>query len=81
MTFHPVVPILRIYCGEALEIEESDVDVLWSMDLGKCGVVVLGQMRAIIDLAGKRQCRAGMTTRDSPGIRDKEWLSGFSDHR
>jgi hypothetical protein len=68
-------------CSDALEIEEREVDVVWSVDHGKCGVVILGQVRAIIDLAVKRQCRAGLTTRDSPGIRDREWISGFPGYR
>ena len=36
-----------------------------------------GQMRGIIDLRKRREGRAWLENRDTPGINDPQWLRGF----
>jgi hypothetical protein len=62
---------------EALQIAKDSVDVLWSTDESKCGVRIWGQMRGIIDIRMRREVRAWLENRDTPGINDPEWLRGF----
>lgn len=63
--------------SDALQIGRDSVDVLWSTDESKCGVRIWGQMRSIIDLRMRREGRAWLGNRDTPGINDPEWLRGF----
>jgi len=63
--------------SDALQIAKDSVDVLWSTDESKCGVRIWGQMRGIIDLRKRREGRAWLENRDTPGINDPEWLRGF----
>jgi hypothetical protein len=63
--------------NDALQIAKDSVDVLWSTDESKCGVRIWGQMRGIIDLRMRKEGRAWLENRDSPGISDTEWLRGF----
>lgn len=60
-----------------VDVQEKDVFVIWSADETKCGVVVWGQMRGIINLAGGRSFRMPLRSRGSPGVTDAEWLKGF----
>lgn len=60
-----------------LQIERENVTVLWSTDELKCGVRIWDQMRGIIDLRLKREGRVWLQNRDTPGIKDEEWLRGF----
>ena len=61
----------------ALQITKESVDVLWASDETKCAVSIWGQMRGVIDLRAKKEGRAWLESRDTPGISDKEWLKGF----
>jgi hypothetical protein len=61
----------------ALQITKESVDVLWSSDESKCAVKIWGQMRGVIDLRIKKEGRAWLENRETPGISDKEWLKGF----
>ena len=61
----------------AIDVRDSDVRVLWSEDESKCGVVIWGKMRGIIDLRAGREGRARLVSRDAPGITSREWLAGF----
>jgi hypothetical protein len=73
-----VTHYLQVYtCAAKLGVRQSDVKVVWSADGAKCGVVIWGQMRGIIDIAQDVTGRASMSNRNSPGVNDKEWLSGF----
>jgi hypothetical protein len=63
--------------SEALQIENDSVDVLWSTDESKCAVRIWGQLRGIIDLRMRKEGRAWLENRDTPGISDAEWLRGF----
>jgi hypothetical protein len=63
--------------SDALHIARDNVDVLWSTDESKCAVSIWRQLRGIIDLRTKREGRAWLETRDTPGITDREWLRGF----
>jgi hypothetical protein len=63
--------------SDALQIVRNSVDVLWSTDESKCGVRIWGQMRGIIDLRTRREGRAWLENRDTPGINEAEWLRGF----
>ena len=60
-----------------LPVEEHDVQVLWSEDLTKCGVLIWGKMRGIINLATGQDGRVWLESRSTPGIGDVEWLKGF----
>jgi hypothetical protein len=62
---------------EALQITKDSVDVLWSTDESKCAVRIWGQLRAIIDFKMGKEGRAWLENRDTPGIKDPEWLRGF----
>jgi hypothetical protein len=73
-----VVRHLHVYSRNArLNVTESDVYVCWSTDGNKCGVVILGKMRGIIDVNMKTEGRVFMETNQSPGIGDEDWLEGF----
>jgi hypothetical protein len=61
----------------ALQITKDSVDVLWSSDESKCAVQIWGQTRGVIDLRAKKEGRAWLENRNTPGISDKEWLKGF----
>ncbi len=75
-----VVAYVPIYTAAArLKIRASEVRVVWSADGDKCGVVIRGQMRGIIDLSRDRPGHASFVDPSSPGINDFEWLRGFED--
>lgn len=61
----------------ALQITKDNVDVRWSNDESKCAVQIWGQTRGVIDLRAKKEGRAWLENRDTPGISGKEWLKGF----
>lgn len=61
----------------ALGVKSKDVDVVWSDDCKKCGVIIWNKMRGIIDIAKKREGRIWLESRDTPGITDRQWLKGF----
>lgn len=63
--------------SDVLQISKDSVDVLWSTDESKCAVRIWGQMRGVIDLRMRREGRAWLENRDTPGINDAEWLRGF----
>jgi hypothetical protein len=60
-----------------LKVSEGDVFVCWSADENKCGVVIHGKMRGIIDVKNNVEGRVWMETNESPGIGDEKWLKGF----
>jgi len=73
-----IIKNLRIYeSSDALSVQESDVEVLWSTDGTKCGVVIWGKMRGIMDIANGREICVPLENRQTPGITDPEWLKGF----
>lgn len=76
-----IIRDLRIYGpSDVLLVQESDVEVLWSTDGTKCGVVIWGRMRGIISIASGQEVSAPLESRESPGITDPEWLKGFEDY-
>jgi hypothetical protein len=79
LTADEVTQYLQVYtCAAAeFEVREPEVQVVWSADSTKCGVVIWGEMRGIIDLAKNLTGRAFVSSRHSPGINDTEWLRGF----
>src|SRR6185369_7617778 len=73
-----VLAQIRIYRDEQkFSIHESDVRVMWSNDLNKCGIVIWGKMRGIIRLDNRREICPPFESHDSPGINDTEDLMGF----
>jgi len=75
-----IAQYVQVYRGsETLGVEEDDVRVVWSRDRTKCGVMIWGGMRGIIDVVNKREGRALILTRDTPPIGDPEWLYGFDE--
>jgi len=50
---------------------------VWSSDGKKCGVVIWNGFRGIIDLDRDEEGRVKITSRQTPPIKDPEWLKGF----
>jgi hypothetical protein len=72
-----VIAVTRVYQNaKSLNVQQADVQVLWSTDQRKCGVIVWKKMRAILDLAD-RDIVAELQSPSSPGITDPLWLSSF----
>lgn len=79
VTEQKIVQRLQIYDNaRRLSIGPEDVEVVWSEDRSKCGVLIWNKMRGIIDLTAKREGRVKLENRETPGIGDNGWLSGFS---
>ena len=73
-----VVNHLHIYDRNAsLQVTASDVQVCWSSDLSKCGVIIWGKFRGIINIKTTQEGRVWMETKQTPGIADRTWLAGF----
>jgi hypothetical protein len=73
-----VIKHVQIYDNaRQLDLGEADVQVVWSSDGKKCGVVIWGGIRGIIDLARGIEGRAKIVSRVTPPITDSQWLSGF----
>ena len=60
-----------------LGVVEGDVCVKWSEDHSKCGVIIWGKIRGIIDLANGSEGRVWLESKNSPGLGDQKWLLGF----
>ena len=69
--------ILIYESGQKLSVRESDVQVMWSSGYKKCGVAMYGKMRGVIDVEKGQDGRVWLESRETPGIGDAEWLSGF----
>jgi hypothetical protein len=63
--------------SKCVDVAPSDVQVAWNSDGTKCGVIIWGMMRGVIDLRNNREGRAWIEGRETPGISDPEWLDGF----
>lgn len=73
-----VLRYLHIYDrSETVVVSACDVRVVRSQDRQKCGVKIWGKMRGIIDLFSDKQGRVWLENRNTPGIDDAEWLTGF----
>ena len=73
-----IIRHLQIYTNSAqLNITKDDVRVVWSSNGKKCGVLIWGEMRGIIDIGKGIEGRAFLESRRSPPIRDAVWLEGF----
>jgi uncharacterized protein DUF2251 len=69
---------LHIYDGsKRLGAAHEDVSVVWDGSNQKCGVAIWGKMRGVVDFEKGTEGRVWLTDRDTPGIGDREWLSGF----
>ncbi len=78
VTADEVTHYLQVYtCVEKVKVRESEVQVVWSTDSTKCGVVIWNRMRGIIDIAKNLTGRGSISSRNSPGVNDAEWLRGF----
>jgi hypothetical protein len=76
-----VIAQVRVYvCSDHLRVHENDVRVVWSTDRTKCGVVIWGRMRAILDITNGREVCQPIEDRLSPAITDPEWLRGFDSY-
>jgi hypothetical protein len=77
-----IVKHLLIYdnSNSAVLPEENDVKVIWSNDGNRCGVTIWGQMRGILDVVSDRSIVSKLTSHDSPGVADLDWLKGFDDY-
>jgi hypothetical protein len=74
-----IITHLHVYDRtDKLNVEESDVQVIWSLDGSKCGVMIWGGMRGIIDMSHNKEGRVWLEDRNTPAISDPEWLRGFS---
>jgi hypothetical protein len=73
-----VIKHLQIYdSSKRLMVDERDVEVIWSADGKKCGVVIWDGIRGIIDLDRNKEGRAKLESRETPPITDPEWLKGL----
>ena len=73
-----VLEAVQIYnCSKELNVNASDVTLMWSSDGSKCGVFVWNGLRGIIDLAKNETISSKVTSRDSPPISDPELLRRF----
>jgi hypothetical protein len=76
-----VLAQVRVYvCSEWLTIRENNVNVMWSSDRTKCGVVIFGRMRAVLDIANGRELCLPLEGPKSPAITDPKWLEGFNNY-
>ena len=60
------------------DLREYDIRVIWSSDGKKCGVVIWGGVRGIIDLGRGTKEQAKLLSRATPAISDPQWLNGFT---
>lgn len=60
-----------------LNVAEHDVDVVWSSDGNKCGVLIWNGMRGVIDLERHEKARSKLESPHSPPISDPGWLKNF----
>jgi len=74
-----IIRHLEIY-ALPLDVEDEDVEILWSSDGKKCGISIWGRMRGIINLATGIEMSLPLLRRDSPAITDPEWLEGFDEY-
>ena len=73
-----IIKHLQIYNeAETLALKKEEIGVIWSEDWTKCGVVIFGGIRGIIDLKNNFEARVFMTDRNTPPVGDEEWLTGF----
>ncbi len=63
--------------SKGVDVSRTDVRTLWSENGTKCGVMIWGKMRGIVDLKKELPGRVWLESYDTPGIDDKEWLRGF----
>jgi hypothetical protein len=69
---------LHIYDRSSeLTVAKEDVEVVWSETYDKCGIAIWGKMRGIIDITTGQEGRVWLQNRQTPGIEDVGWLSGF----
>jgi hypothetical protein len=72
-----VLAQMRVYKSAlSTRICPSDVQLMWSSDQTKCGIVVRGQMRGVIDIAKGRKVCVPLED-DRPGVIAPEFLRGF----
>lgn len=70
---------LEIY-RQQLEINADDVQILWSSDGNKCGVIIWNKMRGIVNIATGQEISVLLENHESPAVTDPEWLKGFEDY-
>lgn len=69
---------LHIYdCSSKVPVKENDVRVVWSEDATRCGALIWGKLRGVMDLASGQEGRVWLEDRETPGIGDAQWLEGF----
>lgn len=75
-----VLSSIRIYTSSsARTVRESDIELMWSSDQTKCGIVVCGQMRGIINIVTGEEACVPLQA-DPRGIVDSECLRGFEEN-
>lgn len=62
----------------ALDVRENDMFVTWSSDCTKCGIVIWGDMRGVIDVKRGVSSSVPLRDRSTPGLRDPALLDGFA---
>ncbi len=73
-----IIQHVQVYVkARELDVKENDVSVIWSRDGTKCGVLIWGGMRGIIDVANNIEGRVLVEDRTTPPIDDRDWLDGF----
>ncbi len=73
-----VLDDLHIYTRSAnLDVAENVVEMLWSRDGNKCGVVIWERMRGIFNIQENTKIAARLESPDTSPITDPEWLKNF----
>ncbi len=73
-----IVDALKVHAASAqLNLKEAEIEVRWSDDHTKCGVIILGRLRAYFDLAEGRRVGSKFNCRTDKGINDPDVLREF----
>jgi len=67
---------LHVFNRSKLSVKEDDVRVVWNKSGDRCGVMIGGKLRAVIEVNGDRY-RPVMESLCSKPITEREWLTGF----
>jgi hypothetical protein len=61
-------------------ISDGDVRLMWSSDQVKCGIVIWGRMRGVLEFGTGKEVCLKISGRESPAITDPDVLNGFADY-
>jgi hypothetical protein len=75
---HKIIQHVQVYTNSnELNVRPDEVEVRWADKALKCGVLIWGGLRALIDIDNGFNGREFVKSRATPPIRNTEWLKGF----